>query len=72
MPSRRELANAIRSANGTVPVIFMSGYTADVILDRGLLDGEVTILQKPFTARSLSTQLQESLAETPSAPSASQ
>jgi len=63
----RELADAVRAAGGTAPVIFMSGHTTDVILDRGLLDGEARVLHKPFTARNLSEQLRDLLAGGPGA-----
>ncbi|HXG70017.1 MAG TPA: PAS domain S-box protein, partial [Gemmatimonadaceae bacterium] len=38
----RELAEGLRATNPTLPVIFMSGYTDDEIVRRGLLDPNVS------------------------------
>ncbi len=42
-------------------LLFVSGYTADVIRRRGLLDESVDLLMKPFTARGLLTRAREIL-----------
>lgn len=56
-----ELAAAISESGGQVPVLFMSAYTADVLSESRLGGGDMTILQKPFTAAALSSQLREML-----------
>lgn len=39
-----------------VPVLFMSGYTNDEVVRRGLSDGRAAFLQKPFTLEQLAFQ----------------
>jgi len=41
--------------------LYLSGYTADVIADRGVLDEDVHFLQKPFTTESLANKVREAL-----------
>ena len=41
--------------------LFMSGYTADVIADHGVLDEGVNFIQKPFTKKDLITKIREVL-----------
>jgi len=41
----------------------MSGYTADVIAHRGVLDQGVNFIQKPFSMRNLAVKVQEALGE---------
>ncbi|MBV9773375.1 MAG: response regulator [Gemmatimonadetes bacterium] len=50
--SGRELADSLLEIRARVPVIFMSGYTSDIILRRRIREGE-WILEKPFSARQL-------------------
>ncbi len=49
----RHLANRIRGVHPETAVVFMSGYTGDVITRTGVLDPGVLYLQKPFSARAL-------------------
>ena len=49
----RELAEALRRERGSLPVIFMSGYTDDEITRRALEDPSVAFLAKPFSPRQL-------------------
>ncbi len=46
--------------------LFMSGYTADVIAHRGILDAGVNFIQKPFTIQDLSDQIRNVLNKTSS------
>jgi len=39
----------------------MSGYTADVIAQNGILDDGVNFIQKPFTMRELAVKVREAL-----------
>ncbi|MBC7788853.1 MAG: response regulator, partial [Anaerolineae bacterium] len=49
----REFVEALHVHAPGIPVLYMSGYTDDDIIRRGLMDSSVAFLQKPFTARSL-------------------
>jgi CheY-like chemotaxis protein len=49
----REFVEAIRGHTPGIPVLYMSGYTDDDIIRRGLTDRSVAFLQKPFNAQSL-------------------
>ena len=49
----RQLAEKILAERPGVKVLFMSGYTDDVILRHGVLDSEMAFLQKPITPASL-------------------
>jgi FixJ family two-component response regulator len=42
-------------------VLFMSGYTDDVIVHQGVLDEGVNFMQKPFTVKSLAIKVREIL-----------
>jgi hypothetical protein len=39
----------------------MSGYTADVIAQRGELESDTPFLQKPFTMRDLAVRVKQAL-----------
>jgi len=56
-----EFAQAFTASRPGVPVIFMSGYTADIVEAHGLANGP-PLLHKPFTASQLVRQVQASLA----------
>jgi DNA-binding NtrC family response regulator len=43
--------------------LFMSGYPANVIAHRGILDEDVNFIQKPFSTRELATKIHGILAE---------
>lgn len=49
----RELVAQAEAKHGSFPVVFMSGYTEDVILHQGVLDEDVDLVEKPFSAREL-------------------
>ncbi len=49
----QELAHALRGRWPHLEVLFMSGYTADVISQRGLLTADTNFLQKPFLVEEL-------------------
>ena len=46
-------------------VLYMSGYTENVIGHNGMLDAGVRLLQKPFTLRDLKSKVREVLDSTP-------
>ncbi len=47
--SGRELARRLRSLQTGLPVLYMSGYTADVLRENGGLDRSEAFIQKPFS-----------------------
>ncbi|MES1257019.1 MAG: ATP-binding protein, partial [Acidobacteriota bacterium] len=52
-----ELAHHLRKKNPHVRVLFMSGYTDDMIASHGVLSGDTQLIQKPFTADALGRKL---------------
>jgi CheY-like chemotaxis protein len=62
--SGRDLADALTQARPDLPVVFMSGYTADVILRQGIVHDKVALLAKPFTADALADTLRKALDRT--------
>ena len=57
----RDLAEAVARLRPGIRELFMSGYTADVIANHGVLDGGTAFLQKPFTPRQLASAVREVL-----------
>jgi two-component system, cell cycle sensor histidine kinase and response regulator CckA len=56
-----QLAQEVRNRYPRVPILYMSGYPRDEIVQRGLLDREQPFLQKPFTAQQLTRAVDEVL-----------
>src|SRR5258708_6869214 len=59
--SGSELATAIRAFLPHVKLLFMSGYTSDLIAEHGVLENDATLLEKPFTKDSLLTKVRVAL-----------
>ncbi|HEY9013487.1 MAG TPA: response regulator [Gemmatimonadales bacterium] len=57
----RELARRLRGRWPRLPVVFMSGYTDDEVVRRGLLEHGVPFLEKPFSPESLARKIAEAL-----------
>jgi CheY-like chemotaxis protein len=55
--SGRELVQAIHQIRPNLKALFVSGYTEDEIIRRGLHDPDVAFLQKPFTADELADRV---------------
>jgi PAS domain S-box-containing protein len=60
--SGRDLATRLAETRPGMRVLFMSGYTADVIGHRGVLDQGVAFLAKPFARADLARAVREVLA----------
>ncbi len=57
----RELAQRISEIRPNVKILYMSGYTENVIGHNGMLDAGVRLLQKPFNLRDLKSRVREVL-----------
>jgi CheY-like chemotaxis protein len=57
----RQLAQRLRAVKPDLKVLFMSGYTSDVIAQRGVLDDGVQFLSKPFKRDALARKVREVL-----------
>ncbi|MHB8910974.1 MAG: PAS domain S-box protein [Syntrophales bacterium] len=57
----RELSERLRAIKPDLKCLFMSGYTANVIAHRGVLDAGVQFIQKPFTINDFAAKVREAL-----------
>ncbi len=61
----RDLAGRVAGLSPSTRVLYTSGYTADVIVHRGVLDEGVDYLRKPFTPSRLLAKVREILDRPP-------
>jgi PAS domain S-box-containing protein len=57
----RQLAEQLLHRKPDLKVLYMSGYTDDVIADHGILEAGAPFLQKPFTPQTLGRRIREVL-----------
>ncbi|HZI77330.1 MAG TPA: PAS domain S-box protein [Gemmatimonadales bacterium] len=57
----RELAARLRESRPDLPVVFISGYTDEIMTRRGLLDSGMSFLEKPVAPEVLTRKLREVL-----------
>ncbi len=57
----REVARQVSARWSNIKVLYMSGYTEDSIVHRGVLDDDTFFLPKPFTPAELSNKVREVL-----------
>ncbi len=57
----RELARQIHLSCPDIKTLFMSGYTSNVIVHRGVLDEGVRFIPKPFSTKDLAVEVHEIL-----------
>jgi PAS domain S-box-containing protein len=57
----RELSNKILTMRPEMKVLFMSGYTADIISKQGLIEEGIQFLQKPVSFKAIMTKVREVL-----------
>jgi DNA-binding NtrC family response regulator len=55
--SGKELKDRLAGSHPGMQVLFMSGYTSDVIAHRGILEKDVHFIQKPFPLTSLAQKV---------------
>jgi len=56
-----ELSKQLQSLYPNIKILFMSGYTANVIVHRGVLEEGVCFIPKPFSKKDLALKVRESL-----------
>ncbi len=56
-----DLAHRLRDKAPALKILFMSGYTDDMIASHGVLAGETQLIPKPFTAEALARKLRDVL-----------
>ena len=59
--SGKEVAERLNQIVPGINVLFMSGYTDEVIVHHGVLDSNVEFIQKPFTPMALWKKVREVL-----------
>ncbi|CAN5172889.1 hypothetical protein BH24GEM2_BH24GEM2_11070 [soil metagenome] len=59
--SGRELAEAMTGQHPSIPVLYMSGYTEDAVVQRGVREESVEFIQKPFSPDDLARRVREVL-----------
>ena len=57
----RELAEQLSAIRPNLKCLYMSGYTADVIAHRGILNEGVDFIQKPFGSDELAAKVRQVL-----------
>ena len=57
----RELGQSLARIDPDLPVLYMSGYTGEDVVQRGLLDPGAPFQQKPFTPAGLATKVRRML-----------
>ena len=60
----RELAEQLMAARPNIKVVFMSGYSSDTLMQRGINHAQVGFLEKPFTPNALVSKIRELLSST--------
>ena len=63
MPGKngKEVFDEIARISPRVKAIFMSGYTGDIVIDKGVQRNSVDFLQKPLSAAKLLAKVREVL-----------
>jgi len=59
--SGRPLVEKLAETRSETKVLFMSGYTDDDVMRRGVLDGRTAFIQKPFTATQFARKVRDVL-----------
>ena len=56
-----ELAAAVTRTPPRLPVLFMSGYTDDIVMRHGVQERRLAFLEKPFTRKTLLESVRHAL-----------
>jgi two-component system, cell cycle sensor histidine kinase and response regulator CckA len=61
--SGREVAERLQAKRPTMKVLYVSGYTDNIIAERGMLEPGMAFLQKPFSPDHFAAKVREVLDE---------
>jgi FixJ family two-component response regulator len=59
-----ELYESLQENRPVMPVLYMSGYTSDVVIHNGTLREAVNFLKKPFTSEEMIEKVKQLIAMT--------
>ena len=59
--SGKELSERLRSTRPDMKVLYMSGYTENIIMQKGLLPEDIHYIQKPFSFKALARKVRETI-----------
>ena len=59
----QEMMESIKSLRPGIKALFMSGYSSEIISQKGVLEEKVHFLQKPFDVTRLASKIKEALSE---------
>lgn len=59
--SGRDLAEQLRPSRPEMKLLYMSGYTHDLVSEHGILDSTTVLLEKPFSIEALLTKVRDVL-----------
>jgi CheY-like chemotaxis protein len=57
----REVTDKARELRPGIKVLYMSGYTADIVAERGMVEDGMHFIQKPFSLDALCDKVKEAL-----------
>ena len=57
----KQLADEVRRRMPSLPILFVSGYTDDIIAQHGIVGGGIALLSKPFSPATLGQRVRELL-----------
>jgi DNA-binding NtrC family response regulator len=61
----KELAEKIRKTRPAMKCLFMSGYSANVVAERGMLDEGIQFIEKPFSMKDIAAKVRTTLEKEP-------
>jgi FixJ family two-component response regulator len=61
--SGNDLRDRIEAIHPGIKVLFMSGYTSNVIIHQGVLNEGVHFIQKPFSMSEIARKIHDALAD---------
>jgi len=64
----KEMARQLAELRPGLKVLFMSGYSTEIVARRGIMESGIHFIQKPFDMNLLHQKIQEVLQEAPAAP----